>query len=299
MKETVLAGDGTANAIQLRPLGRLGGFGLLLTLLWLVSANYGNNLGFILTYLLAGMGMTAAWHTRRQLVGLRWRLLAPQPVFAGETVALPLEVVNDSDAPKWQLAVQVPGAQTLPFSLAAGERRRLLLPYPTRERGVQRVGPPLLTSSFPLGLFRASQRLAGAWELVVYPRPADEAPPPQGTAERAPDGELEFDGFRRYQPGDSPRLIHWKGLAKGQGLQSKAYRTVAAADETVFDWERLPSGDTEQRLRWLCRWLLEAERGGRAYGLRLRDGFVAPDRGTGHLQVCLRLLARFPRAEAA
>jgi uncharacterized protein (DUF58 family) len=59
-------------------------------------------------------------------------------------------------------------------------------------------------------------------------------------------GNDDFYGFRDYRRGDSPRQVHWKGLAKGQGLQTKQY--TAYADRSVWlDWEMFPGLGVEQR----------------------------------------------------
>ncbi len=281
--------------VRLRPGRHFGGLIILVLLLWLVSANYNNNLGYILTYLLAGLALTAPFHTRRQICGIRWRLLSPKPVFAGETARLPLVVENADTRPKWRLQLALPGGEPVTFALDAGESRRLELPWATHERGMHRIGPVVLTTCFPLGWFQAMQTMDNLWELWVYPRPAGETPAPVTGMSAFTDGEREFQGFRAYQPGDCLRQIHWKGLAKGQGLVCKEFSPVDDRGETVFDWRRLPGGSVEQRLGWLCRWLLDAEREGLIYGLRVPGRSIAPDQGSRHLHARLRALAQMPK----
>ncbi len=278
--------------LRLRPTRRSGALVVMLALMWAVSANYGNNLGFLLTYLLAGVALAAARHTRRQLADVSCRPLPPEPVFAGERARLPLAVENTGDSPKWGLAVVLGDGEPVRFSLAPGEIRRIDLPWPARERGVHRISAPDLWTVFPLGWFRAERAFEGCWTLWVYPAPADGPPAPGGKT--AADGEREFDGFRAYRPGDAPRQIHWKGLAKGQGLLTKTFAPAAEDEGLIFDWRRLPPAPLERRLGWLCRWLLDAERAGRRYGLRLPTGMVAPGSGPAHLHACLRALARMP-----
>lgn len=279
--------------LRLRPTRRSGALAATLALMWAVSANYGNNLGFLFTYLLAGVALAAARHTRRQLQAVSCRPLPAAPVFAGERARLPLAVENTGDSPKWGLAVALGDGEPVRFSLAPGESRRIDLPWPAPERGVHRIGAPRLWTLFPSGWFRAERAFEGAWTLWVYPAPVDGPPPPPGTT-AADDGEREFDGFRAYRPGDAPRQIHWKGLAKGQGLLTKTFAPAAEAEGVIFDWRRLPPAPLERRLGWLCRWLLAAERAGRHYGLRLPTEVVAPGSGPAHLHACLRALARMP-----
>ena len=62
----------------------------------------------------------------------------------------------------------------------------------------------------------------------------------------------------------------------------------------VLDWEALPGLDTEERLSQMCRWVLDAEREGQLYGLRLPGVVLPPGRGADHRHRCLKALALFP-----
>jgi uncharacterized protein (DUF58 family) len=265
--------------------------------LWLVSANYHNNLAYLLTYLLTGMVLVAPFATRRQLVALSWRIEAPAPVFAGERAELALWLENPGP-PRWQVEVTAPGAETVKLALDPGEHL-VRLSYPAERRGLARIGPIRLNSSFPLGLFQAVCQLEAFWELWVYPRPADTTPLPAFTGRAGINGEPEFQGLRSYRPGDSPRQIHWKKRAKGQGLLTKEFLSGQRGDEQIFTLEELPAAELELQLAWLCRWLLEAERAGLCYGLKLKDQKLLPSRGDYHLHACLRALASFPGAPHA
>ena len=58
-------------------------FMLTLLVLLLASINYQLNLGYLLTFLLAGAGVVGMYLTHSNLRGLTLKLKAPQPVFAG------------------------------------------------------------------------------------------------------------------------------------------------------------------------------------------------------------------------
>ena len=69
-----------------------------------------------------------------------------------------------------------------------------------------------------------------------------------------------------------------------------------AASETPnlwLDWSLLPLLDNEARLRVLCRLVLEAQRSGQAYGLRLPGIEIMPAQGVLHQHSCLEALALF------
>ena len=69
-------------------------YGLTLFVMLLASINYQLNLGYVLTFLLAGSGLMSMHITHRTLRGLSLHLRPPQPGFAGE--AAPLEIVLQS-----------------------------------------------------------------------------------------------------------------------------------------------------------------------------------------------------------
>jgi uncharacterized protein (DUF58 family) len=102
----------------------------------------------------------------------------------------------------------------------------------------------------------------------------------------------DFVGFRPYRPGDSPRHLFWKAAAREQALLVKQFGGDRA-DEIWLDWNRLPGLDPEARLSQLCRWILEAHRQQRAYGLRLPGTEIAIAGGGAQRQRCLEALARF------
>jgi uncharacterized protein (DUF58 family) len=108
-------------------------------------------------------------------------------------------------------------------------------------------------------------------------------------------GSDDFHGFRAYHPGDSPRHIHWKALARELPLLTKKF-TASETPELWLDWSLLPMMDNEARLRSLCRLVLEAQHGGQAYGLRLPGTEIMPARGALHQHRCLEALALFGEA---
>ena len=168
----------------------------------------------------------------------------------------------------------------------AAERRGWLLP--------ERI---TVDTRFPVGLLRAWSYIQPDMRCLVYPKPDDgllPLPEPSGgTGEKrvASGGSDDFAGLRAYQVSDSPRHIHWKAAARGQGLQTKVFSGHAAA-ELWLDWNQLPIDlDLESKLSRLTRWVLSADREGLRYGLRLPGLELAPDTGESHRLACLRELA--------
>jgi uncharacterized protein (DUF58 family) len=169
---------------------------------------------------------------------------------------------------------------------------------PVGKRGWFSPGRLLLESTYPLGLLRCWTWIDLDLYALVYPQPLASAELP-GLATDRPDGAAvpilgndDFYGFRDYRHGDSLRQIHWKGLARGQGVQTKQYG--AYADRSVWlDWEMFPGRGVEQRLSHLCYWALEFDRQGEEYGLRLPGLAIEPGLGERHRERVLQALALY------
>jgi uncharacterized protein (DUF58 family) len=105
-------------------------------------------------------------------------------------------------------------------------------------------------------------------------------------------GTDDFVGLRTFRPGDPPGHIDWRALAREQGLLTKQFGGDRA-EHFWFDWETTP-GDAETRLSLLARAVLDAERSGARYGLRMGRLTLGAGGGSLHLAACLRALALYP-----
>ena len=276
--------------------------GLLLALVLLFmlvgSINYGSNLGHLITFLLAGIWLSAILHTWRNLLGLRLRAGQVNPVFAGQQALFQLHLNNPSALQRFGIVLKHKKLQGESTDIPAGENRLLHLPIPTEQRGVLPLPEICLQTVYPLGLFRAWSYAKLDMDCLVYPQPAAIGSPPTETNYTQSEsgdrgvGADDFIGLRAYRPGDSPRHIDWKAFARERGLLSKQF----GGDRTErlqLDWELLPPVGTEQRLRLLCRFILQAEGASLSYGLNIPGNHIKPGQGERHKQRCLSALARF------
>jgi uncharacterized protein (DUF58 family) len=156
----------------------------------------------------------------------------------------------------------------------------------------------MLETRFPLGIFRSWSYVEPDARCLVYPRPERSALP-QPSAESAR-GALrsptprndDYSGRRNYQLSDSPRHVAWKAVARNEEMLTKQFTGEAAA-ELWLDWARLAQFNVEQRLSRLAGWVLEAERAGVQYGLRIPGVEIPAGRGEAHRAACLQALALY------
>ena len=164
------------------------------------------------------------------------------------------------------------------------------------QRGLHPV--PLLTAEtrYPLGTFRVWALWRPAAQVLVYPAPEPGAPPlppgePRsgGTGSAPSHGRTEFDGVRAYRRGDPMKLVVWKkaaqAFASGNGTLIARDAQQPHRHELWLDHAHTGLGDLETRLSRLTAWVLQADRLGLDYGLRLPGQEIAVGHGAAQRRV--------------
>lgn len=276
-------------------------FGLTLLVMLVSSINYQLNLGYVLTFLLAGAGLVSIHLTHSTLRGLTLRLKPPQPVFAGEPAAIEV-VLSNPGAARHGIGLRLRddrnAAQIAWCDVPAqGQASARLSMVPTR-RGWHGVAPLVVETRFPFGLFRAWTVWRPAGRVLAWPAPERAAPPLP--APRSAGGEPravrngsggEFDGVRAWRRGDTLRQVLWKKAARSGEMISREHASPSSS-ELWLDWaDTRGAGDAEARLSRLAAWVVEAGRTDPPVALNLPGCRVAPGRGDAHRRELLRELA--------
>jgi uncharacterized protein (DUF58 family) len=275
-------------------------FAFVLLLLLLTSINYTLSLGFLLTFLLGGMVSISMLHTFRNLARLSISPGIVEPIFAGETAQFALVLANPS-MPRF--AVGVKRAKVRITDPQFGDvppdaSTTIYIPMAAEKRGRMAVGRLEIFTEYPVGLFHAWSYVDFGSTCLVYPQPDPGAGALPIDARSKSEGNIpikgddDFQSLRTYKPGDTPRQIAWKALARGQGLLVKEFGSMAGSD-LWLDYDALVGIDIEQRLSRLTWWVLEAERAQLPYGLKLPGKTIAPTSGRQHRDACLEALALF------
>jgi uncharacterized protein (DUF58 family) len=276
-------------------------YATLLLLMLIGAVNYGNNPAHLLTFLLAGLGGNAIYLTWRNLHGLQLRCEGATPIFAGQDAAFVWRVdPGERDRPAIQLGLT--GGSVDLIDLVALHPSTVTLTLPGLPRGLHDPGRLVVSTPYPLGLFRAWCSVDVDARVLVYPSPGAAWAPPADGGERAEGGSRgrgndDFAGLRDYVDGDPPSQIDWKSYARERGLNTRLF-TGAASAPVWFDWQEAPGHDTESRLRSLTRAVVDADAAGRLYGLRTPTAEIRPGRGTRHRLACLRHLALYGTPDA-
>ena len=309
------------------------GFALALLVMLIGAINYNLSLGYLLVFLLGGMGLVCILHTFRNLAQLQVSAGTVSAVFAGDSALFELRLDNRSTLHRHALQARCdvrhqadglrPGdgiqpGDSISFAIAAQSRHMLQLPVATRQRGWLALPQVVLETRYPLGLLRAWSYLRPAMQVLVYPAPAMQLLPwrhaecaateqhnQRAVAASNGSGMEDFIGLRPFRSGDAMAQLAWKQLARDDSLHSKQFSAATGAARSAaiwLDWHALPTHlDTEARLSQLCARVLQAERTGIStggqpatdYGLRLPGRSIDPDHGAAHRAACLQALALY------
>jgi len=277
-------------------------FSILLFAMLVGSINYNNNLGYILTFLLASMTVVSIFLTYHNILFLNIGPAILKPVFAGKNSLIPVQIDNQHYSSRFAVEYYIPGQRHHIGDIPANNTTSVNLEINFTQRGMQAIPRFVIETTFPLGLFRAWAHIELQQSVLVYPQPAADSHLPNSSPGNKEGqnhqtvGNDDFDGLKNYQTGDSLYRIHWKSAARYQTLQTKHY-IGAASDELWINWHDSHYTDIEQRLSQLTKWVLLAESTGIPYGFSIPGIEYALSTGLHHKNNCLQALALYGKSD--
>lgn len=280
-------------------------FILMLFMMWLLSVNYQNSLGYALVFLLSSLYMVAILHTYKNLAGLTLSVNGVKSAFVGDNVTVNILLSRDNKHEYESVILSWPESTKQSVDLIEGQQVEVPLYLPVNQRGLFKPDRLLVETYFPIGLFRAWSWIDLDIEVIVYPKPLTNDISPLGLdvgeeednlvttrQSRKEPGSEDYQGLKTYQLGDNLKHIAWKAYARGQGLYTKDYK---AADSSVnhrwLDWNSFQGVATEERLSYLCFWVLQLTSQDKEFGLRLPGKEVTMGHGDEHQTQALVALA--------
>ena len=278
---------------------------LVLLVLFITSTNYNLNLGFILTFTIAGIAFASIFQCFANLAFLELEAIAADNTFAGDSTTVRLRISNRSQrmryaiwigwrhAPESRRAVDIPPASDVVVELE----------LMAQERGLQQIPMLALYTWFPLGLLRAWSYWYPELKAIIYPKPESFSQllpfKSDGTDEAADHGDNgEFSGIRAYRSGDPVKHLAWKHIARippdsGMPLLTKEYSALRGKEymlDLIALMQQLPA---EQALSTATAWILQWEQQHNPYGLDTGETRIATAYGEQHARLCLETLALY------
>lgn len=277
--------------------------GVTLLVLLVASINYQLNLGYLLTFLLAGSAVIGMHVSHSTLRALQLSVSAPPPQHMGTGASFDVVLTNRRHSTRYGIGLAVLNQAMLGHwawtDVPAQGMCSVRIAFQPRRRGRHRLPALNAETRYPLGTFRVWSVWRPAAQMLIYPEIESSPPPlPFGGSHRAGaaasnrQSNDEFDGVRAYQRGDPFKRVVWKKAAKTGELVSRD-ATPLQREELWLDFHATGLIGTEERLARLCAWVLRAQTQGLDYGLRLPGQRIAPACGPMHQQRCLEALALF------
>jgi len=243
------------------------------------------------------------------------RTLGQAYAHLGDTIELEYELRNDHSLGKLWLEVfeesnwpeHLPGRV---LSIGGKKTRKWKVLVRAARRGRFQLGPIVMRSGDPFGLFRTELRVPYEALLLVYPRivpipfwtlPGSFLEGSVLTGQRSLQSTSMVMGIREYRPGDALNRIHWRSSARHRDLQVKEFELDKTADLWIYvdlerHWHRGEGEDsTEERCITVAASVVQkALREHRNVGLITSGGrseVLHPDRGTKQFGKLMQYLA--------
>ena len=223
--------------VRLTPVGRY--YAFLVVGIFLAAMVRQVNLLLLLSGLIAAPLFLSWQMARRNIRRLSIRRRVPSRVCAGDLMVVDLELeVSSRRGKAWMVSVLDRIQRDGSSSDSVAESVRVFFPYVDgtgaralayrgriARRGCYTLGPIVLATRFPLGLFEARRQVDLHDQIIVCPRLGrltenwnrrhhftyDGGSRSERCADRV---SGDFYGLRSWQTGDSPRLVHWRSSAR-------------------------------------------------------------------------------------
>ncbi len=278
-------------------------FGALVIAMLVGAINYANNLGYLLTFFLGGIGVVTIIHTWRNLLDLQLSIEPVAPVFASQNFEVKFHVTNFLKQPRGAVQLSVKDQQNYVINeIPAGQTCLFSIPLISEERGWLKIDRFVLSTQYPLGLFRAWVYISKPVEILVYPKPADSWSVPRTAVYSLSSqgdkgiGADDFVSHRNYRHSDSPKQIDWKIFAREKGLMTKQFGGDRS-ERLWLSFDLLSDTPVETVLCKLTRAILDADASNLEYGLKLPGQTIQIAHGDKHKADCLKALALFNRKD--
>ncbi len=301
----------TQRNVYILPTGPGWMLAVTLVVLLIASINFQLNLGYLFTFMLAGSAVIGMHISHATLRGLTLHLKQPQPQFMGSSAVLEVQLTSQRSTPRYGIGIAVhsgddpsaPADHHWAWTDVPAQGQAVVhIAFQPRRRGLHPVPTLTAETRFPLGTFRVWTYWRPAAQLLVYPAPESTPPPlpvgePRATGKghATSQGIGEFDGVRAYRRGDPLKLVVWKKAAKslGSGADDLVSRDAQQShrQELWLDVAHAQLPDLEARISRVTAWVLQADRLGLDYGLRVPGREISPANGAAHRVQCLEALA--------
>jgi len=269
---------------------------VILTMLF-GSINYDNSLGYALSFLLTGIGVSSILHTHSNLAYLTIEAGNHNPVHAGHTTLFKIYLGTNKES-KFNIKVENQYGSDI-ADVHQHNKSQIILRHPSEFRGQLALGRFKVSSDYPFGIINAWTWIELDFNAIVYPKIESQPTKVEmSSTNKASFANIDlnrnddFMGFRNYQYGDSPKHLYWKYYSANELLLTKQF-AGGGEDDVWLNWDTVAALPLNQAISRLTRWVIECDQNHKKFGLKLESHLIKPNIGNVHRHACLNLLALF------
>ncbi|MDG1751339.1 MAG: DUF58 domain-containing protein [Thalassotalea sp.] len=279
-------------------------FIVFIILLFILGTNYQNNLIIIMCYLFSSLFITTMFYSFFNMAGLSISAKGTYRGYQDELVSVPVQVAAEQI--KQSFSFNFSNHQQVDVCVI-NESKTIILPVKFYQRGKRTLNRLIISSEYPLGLFKCWTKLQFDIDVIIYPKPLKcsfsshhaNTEMPDELQENHNDGMINGEDFyelKHYQKGEPLSHVAWKQVAKGDVWQTKHY-SQPQSHAVLLSLNEMPSHSLENKLSNLCYLVLQYHQAGVEFALNL-EGFaenalIETGSGEQHLKECLSSLATF------
>ncbi len=292
------------------------GHGLLfisgIVVMVLTGATYGNNLIYMLAFILFSTCLVGMVQTHNNLRKVSLQLIHIEDGFAEEWTSVDVKLSHKLNVGRQNLTVRLAKNKTflsqegtLDYLPPMGNAR-VQLQVKVAKRGVFQFPRWVVETRFPMGIFRAWKYLPSEEQIYIYPSLKGKKYLPRLSevsegqdmlrSRQGQSQEMDFKEHRPHREGESHRHIDWKVVARTGDYLTKVFEGESGTVHR-FDFSNLGSLTTEERLSQLAIWVQEAYKKSLAFELILPKKRLEAGNSPQHYRQSLRELTRFESSE--
>lgn len=278
----------------------------MIIFMFLIAASTGNNLIYMLAFLLFTVFVVSMLNTHFNLKSLQLELARVEDGYAGDFAILHFVIKNPLKSRRFRFLIKMRQQgytdDELIYEVAPRGQELAHLQMRLDKRGIFRVPKITFSTIYPMGLFYAWAVYNFPQQMVhAYPQRAGQGnlsetsrshQPGEGSSKNEMPQPEDFHEHRRYQTGESQHHIDWKAYARSRELLTKRYSSPSLKHYHLH-WQAVQNLGLEPGLSQLSQWIWELERKGHSFDLHLPDKVIRFTGQPEHAQDCLRELASF------
>lgn len=205
------------------------------------------------------MGMTLARSINTTIESVSIQGLQADNLYAEKSQFVQVTIENTKKQDLQEIKIFFKGHERIAVTINLKSRETVTVDVPIElsRRGNQKLPTLVVSSGYPSGLFNAWKVLKSTREVLVYPGRLGKKDFPFNSSQSENSIGLIRE-IRDYRPGDSPKRIHWRSLAKNKQLRTLIY-DGEEGKKCDFYWKDLNSQNIEDKLSQFSLWLSLAE----------------------------------------